>query len=147
MHGFDSAISIFGLRNHQRDCFHGWPKHWTAQTAHVASEIMNETAFTGDAWIRQRNQPLWPKKTSTKTESLSTQKPSTEMLPWVTHGFHGANSPCGVKTSTKLLQRVTHGFDSANNPCVLNNYQRNGFHGWGLDSAAQTTPLTSEIIY
>jgi hypothetical protein len=31
----------------------------TAQSAPVASEIINKYASTGDAWIRQCNQPLW----------------------------------------------------------------------------------------
>jgi hypothetical protein len=38
----------------------------TAQTAPAASEIFNETASTGDAWIRQRKQPMGPQKSSTK---------------------------------------------------------------------------------
>jgi hypothetical protein len=33
-------------------------------------EIINETASTGDAWIRQRKEPLWAMKSSTKTQSL-----------------------------------------------------------------------------
>jgi len=53
----------------------------TAQTAPVASEIINQTASTRDPRIRQRKQPLWLKKTSTK------------LLPRVTHGFDSANSP------------------------------------------------------
>jgi hypothetical protein len=48
-HGFDSANSPWGLRNHQRNWFHGSRMHSTAQTAHAASEIFNETASTGDA--------------------------------------------------------------------------------------------------
>jgi hypothetical protein len=64
-----------------------------AQSAHVPSEIIhknlvavdleiiNETASTGDAWIRQHNQTLWPQKSSTK------------LLRRVTHGFDTANSP------------------------------------------------------
>jgi hypothetical protein len=42
----------------------------TAQTAPAALEIVNETVSTGDQWIRQRKQPLWAMKSSTKTESL-----------------------------------------------------------------------------
>jgi len=52
----------------------------TAQTAPVASEIINETPSTPDPWIRQRKQPLWLQKTSTK------------LLPRVTHGFDSAKS-------------------------------------------------------
>jgi hypothetical protein len=55
----------------------------TAQTANGASEIINETVSTGDACIRQRNQPL------------RLQKASTKLLPLVTHAFDSANSPCG----------------------------------------------------
>jgi hypothetical protein len=112
----------------------------TAQTANGASEIINETASTGDTCIRQRKQPLWPQKSSTK------------LLPLMTHAFDSANSPCcfrifnetastsdawirqrkqpmGLqKSTTKLLPRVTHAFDSANSQCGLRNLQRNCFH-------------------
>jgi len=67
----------------------------TAQTALVASEIINETASTGDAWIRLRKEPLWAMKSSTKTQSLPNQKSSTKLLPRVTHGFDSTKSPCG----------------------------------------------------
>jgi hypothetical protein len=40
--------------------------HSTAQTAPAASEIFNETASTGDAWIRLRKQPMGPQKSTTK---------------------------------------------------------------------------------
>jgi hypothetical protein len=95
----------------------------TAQSGSLALEIINETASTGDAWIRQGNQPLWPQKPSTKTESLSTQKPSMEMLP-----------------------RVTHGFDSANSTFGLRNHQRNCIQGLRMDSTAQTALEAAEII-
>jgi hypothetical protein len=96
----------------------------TAQKAPVASEILNETASTGEAWIRQRKQPLWTQKTSMKTESLPTQKSLTKLLPRVTHGFDSRNSPYGLRNhQQKLLPRVTHGFDTANNPCGLRNNQ------------------------
>jgi hypothetical protein len=110
----------------------------TAQRAHVGfeiinknsvaaeSEIINETASTGDASIRHSKQPLWPKKYSSK------------LLPLVTHRFDSANSPSGLrnhhekasrgdacirqrkqplwppKSSPKTLPEVTHAFDSAN---------------------------------
>jgi len=54
---FDSANSPSDLRNLQRNCFHWRRIHSTAQTAPAASEIINETASTGDASIRQRNSP------------------------------------------------------------------------------------------
>jgi hypothetical protein len=44
----------------------------TAQTAHGASEIINET------------------------ESLATRKSSTKLVPQVTHAFDSANSPYGL---------------------------------------------------
>jgi hypothetical protein len=47
----------------------------------VASEIINETASTGDAWIRERKQ------------LLGTQKSLMKVLPWVMPGFDSANSP------------------------------------------------------
>jgi len=68
----------------------------TAQRAHVGfeiinknsvaaeSEIINETASTGDAWIRHSKQPMWPQKSSSK------------LLPRVMHGFDSAKSPCGL---------------------------------------------------
>jgi hypothetical protein len=59
--------------------------HSTAQTAPAASEIINETASTGDKCIRQRKQPLRPQKSSTK------------LLPLVTHAFESANSPLGFR--------------------------------------------------
>jgi hypothetical protein len=46
----------------------------TAQTAPAASEIFNETASTGAAWIRQLKEPMWALKSSTKTQSLQNQK-------------------------------------------------------------------------
>jgi len=78
--------------------------HSTAQRAPAASEIINETASTRDAWIRQRKQPMKPQKSSTKllrrvthvfdsAKSLRLQKLSTKLLPLVTNGFHSANSP------------------------------------------------------
>jgi len=59
--------------------------HSKAQTAPTASETLNETASTGDAWIRQRKLPIGPQKSSTK------------LLPRVTHAFDSANSPCGLR--------------------------------------------------
>jgi hypothetical protein len=49
-HAFDRANSPCGLRNHQRN--------------HVAHDlkIINETASTGEAWIRQRKKPMWLQK-------------------------------------------------------------------------------------
>jgi len=90
--------------------------HSTPQTARAALETFNETASTGDAWIRQRKLPIGPQKSSTK------------LLQLVTHAFDSANSPCmPEKSSMKLLPRVTHAFDSANSPCGLRNLQRNCF--------------------
>jgi hypothetical protein len=57
----------------------------TAQRAHAGYEIINETASTGDAWIRQRKQPLWRYKSSPK------------VLPRVTHGFDSADSPSAIR--------------------------------------------------
>jgi hypothetical protein len=68
----------------------------TAQTAPTALEILNETAYTGEAWIRLRKELMWAMKSSTKTESLPNQKSSTKLLPRVTHGFDSAKSPCGL---------------------------------------------------
>jgi hypothetical protein len=51
------------------------------------SEIVNEKASIGDAWILQRSQPLFTQKKSTKMESVSTGKSSKKQLPKVTRGF------------------------------------------------------------
>jgi len=67
--------------------------HSTAETAPAALEIFNETVSTGDAWIRQRKQPLRPQKSSPK------------VLPWVAHGFESANSPCGLRNHQRKLSR------------------------------------------
>jgi hypothetical protein len=92
--------------------------HSTAQTAHVGleiinensvagdSEIINETASTGDAWIRQRKEPMWALKSSIKILSLQNHK-----------------------SSTKLPPRVMHGLDIANSPWGHRNHQRKYFHG------------------
>jgi hypothetical protein len=100
----------------------------TAQTAHGASEIINES------------------------ESLATRKSSTKLLQRVTHAFESANSPNGLrnlhrkcfhwgrmhlkaqtapaaqKSSSKMLPLGTHALDSANSPCGFRNLQRNCFH-------------------
>jgi hypothetical protein len=70
------------------------------------SETINETASTGDAWIRQHKEPMWALKSSIKIQSLQNQK-----------------------SSTKLLPRVMHGLDIANSPCGYRNHQRKCFHG------------------
>jgi len=88
-HGFDSANSPCGFRNLQRNCFDWLRMDSLAQTAPAASEIITESASTGDAWIRQRKRPLRPQKSSTK------------LLPLVTHRFDSANSTCGLR----ILQR------------------------------------------
>jgi hypothetical protein len=104
----------------------------------VASEIINETASTGDAWIGQRKQSMGPQKSSTK------------LLPRVTRAFDSANSVASdifnenastgdawirqhkpplrpQKSSTKLLPLVTHAFDRVNSPYGFRNLQRNCF--------------------
>ena len=73
----------------------------TAKTAPVASEIINETASTGDAWIRQLKEPMWALKSSTKTQSLQNQKSSTKLLPRVTHGFESAKTHVGFEIINK----------------------------------------------
>jgi len=186
--GLDSANSPWGLRNHQRNCFHGSRLDSTAQTAPAASEIFNENASTSDEWIQQRKQPLGLQKSSTKllqrvthaidsanipcglgnhqrnrvtgdskiiNETASTgdawirqrkqpmglQKSSTKLLLGVTHAIDSANIPCGLRNhqrnrvtgDSKIINEtasmVTHGFDSANSPCGFRNHQRNCFHG------------------
>jgi len=69
------------------------------------SEIINETASTGDAWIRQQKEPMWAFKSSIKTQSLQNQKSSTKVLPRVTHGFDSANSP---RVSESINETAMH---------------------------------------
>jgi hypothetical protein len=59
------------------------------QTAPLASQIINETASTGDAWIRQRKQPLWRHKLLTK------------LLPRVTLGLTAQKAPRDYKIINK----------------------------------------------
>jgi hypothetical protein len=84
--------------------------HSTAETALAALEIFNETVSTGDAWIRQRKQPLRPQKSSPKTESLVTQKSSTKLLTRVMHGLDSAKSPCGLLNHQQKLSRRRNSF-------------------------------------
>jgi hypothetical protein len=65
----------------------------TAQTALVALEIINETASSRDPWIRQRKQPMW------------LQKSSTKLLPQVMHAFDSAHNPCGLRNHQRKLSR------------------------------------------
>jgi hypothetical protein len=53
----------------------------TAQTAPRDSDIINETAATGDAWIQHPKQPP------------GTEKSSTKLFPHVTVGFDSPNRP------------------------------------------------------
>ena len=115
-------LSRFRLRNNQQKCFHRRHVDLTAQTAYVASEIINETASTGDAWIRHRKQPL------------GTHKSSMKLLPRVTHGFDSAISPCGLRTSTKTKSQSTQ---KSSTKMLSRGH---------MDSTAQTAPVASEII-
>jgi hypothetical protein len=61
--------SFWRLRNHQRNCFHGWHVDSTAHTTPagskiitenlvtIDSEIINKSASTGDAWFDSTNSP------------------------------------------------------------------------------------------
>jgi hypothetical protein len=84
----------------------------TTQTAHWASEIINETASTGDACIRQTARAAL----ETFNETASTSDAWIRQRKLLI---------APQKLSTKLLPRVTHAFDSANSPCGLRNLQRN----------------------
>jgi hypothetical protein len=53
----------------------------TSQTGPRDYDIINETAATGDAWIRQPIQPLGIEISSKK------------LHPWVTYGFDSPNNP------------------------------------------------------
>jgi hypothetical protein len=76
----------------------------TAQTTPRDYDIINETASTGDAWIRQPIQPL------------GTEISSTKLHPRVTLGFNSPNSPRDSEMINELLSRMTDGFDSPNSP-------------------------------
>jgi hypothetical protein len=89
----------------------------TAQTANGDSEIINETASTGDACIRPRKQPVRPAEIFNETASTGDACIRQRKEPLRAQ-----------KSSMKLLQLVTHAFDSANSPCGLRNLQRNCFH-------------------
>jgi hypothetical protein len=85
-------LSRCRVRNHQRNCFHGWHMEITVQTASIDS------------------------KSSTKTESMPTQKSSTKLLPHVTNGFDITNSPYGLRNHQLKLTR-----------CRCRNHQWNCF--------------------
>jgi len=106
--GFDITNSPCGLRNHQLkltrcrcrnhqwNCFHGWHVDSTTQKTPMASEIINEnrvataskiineTGSTGDAWIRQRKQPLLTQKSATKIKWC---RLNNHQRNWF-HGWH-----------------------------------------------------------
>jgi len=44
---------------------------------------------------------MWAYKSSTKTESLATQKSSTKLLPRVMHGFDSAKTHVGFEIINK----------------------------------------------
>jgi len=127
--------------------------HSTPQTAPAASEIFNETASIGDAWIRQRKQPKGIQKSSTKLSHWRLENHQRNCFNG--SGVHSKaqtapaaseifieNASTGdacirqrkqpmrrQKSSTKLIPLVTHGFDRANSQWGLRNNQRNCFHG------------------
>jgi hypothetical protein len=94
-------------------------ENWVA----TDSEIINQPASTGDAWIRQRIQ------------ALGTLKSSTKRLPRVTNWFDSANTPFGLRNNQWKLSHYR-----------LNNHQQNSYHGWRMDSTAQTALMALEII-
>jgi len=134
----------------------------TAQTAPRVSEIINETASTGDAWIRQRKDPCRLRNHQQKLSrcriknhqrncfhglgmdsTAQTAPPTSEIITEnASTGdacIRQRKQPLRLqKSSTKLLPRVTHVFDSANSPCGLRNHQRNCFHWCRMDLTAQT---------
>jgi hypothetical protein len=91
----------------------------TALTTPAASEIFNETASTGDAWIRQRKQPL------------GLQKSSTKLLQRVTHAIDSANIPCGL--SNHQRNRVARDLKIVNETASMGDaWIRQRKHPWGL---------------
>jgi hypothetical protein len=76
------------------------------------SEIINETASTGDACIRHSKQPMWPQKSSTK------------VLPRVTHGFDIANSPTVLESINETATTGDACIRERKQPCGLRNHQR-----------------------
>jgi len=131
---------------------------WTAKTATSDSEIINENAHTGDAWIRQYNQPLGGQKSQRNCFRGSHMDSTTQTGPRASEITNETPSTCDAwigqrkqplvtsKSLTKLLRWVTHGFDSANSPYGHRNHQRKCSHGWCMDSTARTAPKDSEII-
>jgi hypothetical protein len=126
--------------------------HSTAQPAPAALEIFNETASTGDAWIRQRKQHMAPQKSSTKLSRwrlenhqrncfnggrMHSKAQTATAAPEIFIENVSTGDACIrqrkepmrlQKSSTKLIPLVTHAFDSANSPCGFRNLQRNCFH-------------------
>jgi len=74
------------------------------QTVPLTSEIINESASTGDAWIRERKQPLWRHKSLTK------------LLPQVTPGLTAQKAPKDYKIINEIVSTGDAFFDNANSP-------------------------------
>jgi hypothetical protein len=100
----------------------------TAQTAPAASEIFIETASTGDTCIRQRKQPLWALKSSTKTQSLQNQKSSTKLLPRVIHGLDIAKTHVATEIINESASKGDVWIRQSKQPCGLRKIHRNCFH-------------------
>jgi hypothetical protein len=96
----------------------------TKNSVAAASEIIDETASTGDAWIRQRKQPLWDQKSLTKTESLPIQKSSTKYCRCTFEIINKTGSTADVwirQCKHLLLIRIHQRKPSR---CQLRNHQR-----------------------
>jgi hypothetical protein len=136
-------LSSWRLRNNQRVCLQCWRVDSSAQIYPVdceiasqnlvaaESETINETASTGEAWIRPRTQSLlienhqWVAHVS---------KSSPKLLPQLTLGFISAHSPCWLGNRHHQLSRWR-----------LRNHHRNCLHYWRLDWSVHTVPVESEI--
>ena len=106
-------------------------KNWVV----ADSEIITETPFKGDTWIRESSQPLLTQKKSTKTESVPTGKSSPKHFPKVMRGFGSACSPWWLRKDQRKWSR-----------CRLTNHQWKTFHRWRMDSWEHTVPFDSEIV-
>ena len=100
----------------------------TARIDPSDSDIINETAATGDAWIRPPKQPLGTTISSMKLHPRVTLGFETQTSPSDSDiinetaatgdaGIPQHKHPLGTHiSSTKLHSWVTHGFDSPNSP-------------------------------
>jgi len=140
-------LSRWPLRNRHGNCFQRLQKESSARTAPVDkekfkenwvadhSEIAPETVSRDYRRNPQRAQHLLTKKTSRKTESLTTQKLSRKLFTEMTEGILSAHTTCWLRKCQGKLS-----------PWPLRNRHVNCFQRWQKESSARTTPADSENV-